>query len=125
MTLCVPLFAFFLNINCFYYCVEGLKYVITGSFRNVKCSTGRYQPTQFWSNRDTDCLMSKTKCSDIGQIMHDNISTEHEATCRCNYNNGYAFVWKPIHQSYCTPSEEDCSCYNKQCQENSKLSSGK
>ncbi|CAC5398637.1 unnamed protein product [Mytilus coruscus] len=107
------------------YVRSGLKYVITGTFRNVVCSDGRYQPIRFWSNRDTDCLFSKTKCSEIGQLMHDNKSTENDATCRCDYTNGYAFVSQPINRCFCIPSQEDCSCYNKQCPDRSILSPGK
>ncbi|CAC5379117.1 unnamed protein product [Mytilus coruscus] len=104
------------------YDVAGLKYVISGTFRNIRCSYGRYQPIRFWSNQNSVCINIKSQCIDIGQIIYDNRSTIFDATCRCDYTGGYAFVSEPRNQCFCIPSEEDCSCYIKQCPMNSTLS---
>ncbi|CAC5412104.1 unnamed protein product [Mytilus coruscus] len=100
----------------------GTKYIITGTFRNVVCSDGRYQPIRFWANENSDCLYSKSQCNGIGQIVYDNRSTIYDATCRCDYIRGYAFVSEPRNKCFCTSSEEDCSCYIKQCPNHTILS---
>lgn len=105
--------------------IVGLKYVISGTFRNVECSTGRYQPVRFWSNQNSDCLFSKSQCTGVGQIVHDNSSTIYDATCRCDYTIGYAFVSRTQNPCFCNPSEEDCSCYIKYCPANTTLSPSK
>lgn len=103
----------------------GLKYVITGILRNVVCSDGRYQPIKFWANQNNDCLYSKSQCNGIGQVVYDNRSTIYDATCSCDYIRGYAFVSEPRNKCFCTSSEEDCSCYIKQCPNYTILSPGK
>lgn len=114
------------SIQCvFEFFVVGLKYVISGSYRNVKCSQERYQPITFWSTRNTDCLYSKSTCSYTGQIVSDKMSTIADSSCRCDYRRNYAFVSQPRNPCYCTPSIEDCSCYIKHCPYNTSLSTGK
>lgn len=103
----------------------GLKYVISRTFRRFPCSTNRFQPITFWSNRSTDCLYLKSPCSETGQLVLDNTSTIGDSTCRCDYTRHYAFVSPPRNLCFCTPSLEDCSCYIKQCPENTTLSPGK
>lgn len=110
---------------CVFISFSGLKYVITETFRNVKCSAERYQPIRFWSNKDTDCLLLKTKCNELGQIVYDSRSTDNNAACRCDYTRGYAFVSQPRNQCFCIPSEEECSCLIKQCPNNTTLSPGR
>ncbi|CAG2232371.1 unnamed protein product [Mytilus edulis] len=79
------------------YVRAGLKYVISGTFRN-------------------------SQCIGIGQFIYNNISTIYEATCGCDYKRGYAFVSKTRDPCFCLPSEEDCSCYIKECQTHTSLS---
>ena len=100
------------QIFCFNY-FTGYKYVIVGSLNNVKCSAGRYQPFPFWSNGTSDCILLKSACSDKGEIL-----------CGCDNTQGFAFVTTPKNPCFCNPSEEDCSCYLKQCPDKRKLSSG-
>ncbi|XP_076071555.1 uncharacterized protein LOC143042935 [Mytilus galloprovincialis] len=100
----------------------GLKYVISGTYRNVKCSEERYQPFTFWTNRSTYCLYLKSPCSETGQLVFDNTSTIGDSTCRCDYTRHYAFLSLPRNPCFCKPSVEDCSCYIKQCPNNTTLS---
>ncbi|VDI74723.1 Hypothetical predicted protein [Mytilus galloprovincialis] len=104
------------------YVRAGLKYVISGTFRNVRCSEGRYQPVRFWSNQSSVCMNLKSKCNGFGEIVYNNISSINDATCRCDYTRGYAFVSKPRNKCFCVPLEEDCSCYIKECSTNTSLS---
>lgn len=113
----------FCNSLCIFL-LSGLKYVISGTFRNVECSYRRYQPIRFNSNENSDCLFSKSACNGIGQIVFDNRSTIVDATCRCDYSRGYVFVSKTQNPCFCTPSEEDCSCCITKCPNNTVLSSG-
>ncbi|CAG2258003.1 unnamed protein product [Mytilus edulis] len=105
------------------YVSAGLKYVISGTFRNVRCSDGRYQPVRFWSNQSSVCMNLKSECNNFGETVYNNRSSIYDATCRCDYTRGYAFVSEPRNKCLCVPSEEDCSCYNKQCPANTTLSS--
>ncbi|XP_071127700.1 uncharacterized protein [Mytilus edulis] len=100
----------------------GLKYVISGTYRNVRCSDGRYQPVRFWSNQSSVCMNLKSECNGFGEIVYNNISSINDATCRCDYTRGYAFVSKPRNKCFCVPLEEDCSCYIKKCSTNTSLS---
>ncbi|CAG2210867.1 unnamed protein product [Mytilus edulis] len=104
------------------YVRAGLKYVISGTFRNVRCSDGRYQPVRFWSNQSSVCMNLKSECNYFGEIVYNNRSTIYDATCRCDYTRGYAFVSEPQNKCFCIPSEEDCSCYIKECSTNTSLS---
>ncbi|XP_071123926.1 uncharacterized protein [Mytilus edulis] len=101
---------------------QGLKIVISGTFRNVRCSEERYQPITFLSNQSSDCLYLKSPCSDTGQITFKNLSTLTDSSCRCDYTRNYAFVSPPRNPCFCVPSVEDCSCYIKQCPYNTTLS---
>lgn len=103
----------------------GLKIVISGTFRNVRCSEERYQPITFLSNQSSDCLYLKSPCGDTGQITFKDLSTITDSSCRCDYTRSYAFVSPPRNTCFCVPTVEDCSCYIKQCPYNTTLSPGK
>lgn len=105
--------------------VQGLKYVITGTFRNVPCSDERYQPVIFLSNQRSNCLYSKSQCNEVGQIVFDNELSVMDSKCRCDNNRNFAFVSLTQNRRFCTPSEEDCTCYIKPCPNNTTLSLGK
>ncbi|CAC5377251.1 unnamed protein product [Mytilus coruscus] len=79
------------------------------------CSFNRYQPFMFWTNGSSECTFKKSLCSGKGQVIVTDKLTRKDTTCRCDYRRGYSFVLQPKHITYCVPSEEDCSCYNKQC----------
>lgn len=104
------------------YVRAGYKYVITGKRRDLSCSGGMYQPFIFWSNVSSDCVFKKSTFSEIGQVLYNNGNNKEDRNVRCDYSKGYVFV-SPIIQCYCSPSEEDCSCYRKTCTNNTKLSS--
>lgn len=51
-------------------------------------------------------------------------SASKDTTCRCDYARGYSFLLQPETITYCVPSEEDCSCYRKQCPDGHMLNAG-
>lgn len=67
------------------------------------------------------CQYQKHVCSEEGQIVVDKGSNVRDIKCRCDYRKGYAFVIKPKDECTCSPSVEDCSCYQKPCQNNSLI----
>ncbi|XP_052076822.1 uncharacterized protein LOC127714830 [Mytilus californianus] len=54
--------------------------------------------------------------SDIGSPSGDSV-------CRCDHTRGFAFLSDPNRHCYCTPSNEDCTCYKKSCPLNHTLTS--
>ncbi|XP_076070598.1 uncharacterized protein LOC143042222 [Mytilus galloprovincialis] len=100
----------------------GLKLTISGSIQGVVCDNDFYQPNKFWSSGNSRCAFKKSICSDEGQLLFNNGTTEDDRLCRCDYTKGYDFIVRPQHECYCIPSEEDCSCYNKKCSVNDILS---
>lgn len=98
---------------------------MSGGRRKKECSLDKYQPFLFWSNITHECFFSKSKCSDMGQIVYNNGTTETDSQCRCDYKKGYDFINKPVNKCYCVPSREDCSCYKKTCSGTQILSPGK
>lgn len=112
-----------------YIFIAGLKFIISGSFRNVKCLDGRYQPFTFGSSQSSDCSYLKSNCTETGQIISDlasNITDSiGDSNCRCDYRRNFAFISPPRNPCFCIPSEEDCSCYITQCPNNTILSPGK
>ncbi|CAG2254344.1 unnamed protein product [Mytilus edulis] len=63
-------------------------------------------------------------CTEEGQVLFHNGSSKEDRSCRCDFENGYAFVYRPKHPCKCTPALEDCSCYAKQCFVHFKLTPG-
>lgn len=107
-----------------FYMLLGKRYVISGERDNDNCIDLRYQPLKLWSNQSGECEFLKNECNEIGQVIVSNGSTTKDRLCRCNYNNGYDFVVKPINGCFCIPSQEDCSCYRKKCSSGENLTSG-
>ncbi|CAC5360225.1 unnamed protein product [Mytilus coruscus] len=103
---------------------KGERYVISGKREDQPCSEDRYQPLRFWSNTSTNCLLKKSPCSEIGQIVYKNGSTKEDATCRCDHGKSYGFLGRTKDLCFCLQSEEDCTCYKKQCPNGQKLYSG-
>lgn len=85
----------------------------------------RFQPFYFKTDGMSDCIYSKSFCSEEGQILHTDDSTKNDRKCRCNHKKNFSFAITPIHLSYCIPTEEDCSCYIKPCPGNLTLSASK
>lgn len=112
--------------NCIHYlpCV-GTKCVIRQNIDSAECTFKRFQPFTFSTEGYSDCIYSKSSCDYEGLVNHNNGSTTDDRNCRCDYNNGYAFVLKPRKNYFCVPSQEDCSCYQHSCEESFKLSAGK
>lgn len=92
--------------------------------KNTNCASLRYQPFKFWSYQHSQCVFSKSRCNEIGQIVSALGSTYGDRICRCDHEQGYAFLTLPKHHCYCTPSIEDCTCYRKTCPVNNTLMSG-
>lgn len=101
---------------------KGQKCVIRGNLDGEDCSTERYQPLPFRTDGLSDCVFKKTNCTDEGLIIYTHGSTTKDTQCRCDHSKGFAFLSKPKHSCYCIPSQEDCSCYQKECQRGFKLS---
>ncbi|VDI47999.1 uncharacterized protein MGAL_10B000940 [Mytilus galloprovincialis] len=99
----------------------GNKYVQRGQPDFTPCEKKRYQPFRLWSNVSGQCIFKKSQCVSDGQFLYNNGTTESDRSCRCDYTHGYAFIKKPKHPCYCIPSEEECSCYKKNCPNNTLL----
>ncbi|XP_076084462.1 uncharacterized protein LOC143055213 [Mytilus galloprovincialis] len=97
----------------------GSKLVFQPLFNLAVCDAGRYQPIVFTTDGNSECIYSKSKCADEGQLVFSNAYSSRDVTCRCDYTKGYTFVTKPKNSCFCKPSEEDCSCFVVTC---SKLS---
>ena len=96
--------------------LTGSKRVYSRGFNKGPCRDTRYQPINFVTNGNSDCIFRKSLCTEEGQILFSNGTTKTDSTCRCDYIQGYAFVTVPRNKCSCLPSEEDCSCYLKKCQ---------
>ena len=96
--------------------IAGSKRVYSRNFNRRPCNDTRYQPIKFVTNGNSDCIFRKSLCTEEGQILFTNGTTETDSTCRCDYIQGYAFVAVPRNKCSCLPSDEDCSCYKKKCQ---------
>ncbi|VDI83687.1 coiled-coil and C2 domain-containing protein 1 [Mytilus galloprovincialis] len=99
----------------------GSKLVFQPLFNLAVCDAGRYQPIVFTTHGNSDCIYSKSKCADEGQLVFSNNSSSADTACRCDYTQGYAFVTQPKNRCFCNPSDADCSCYRSTC---TKLSAG-
>ncbi|XP_052076733.1 serine/threonine-protein phosphatase 6 regulatory ankyrin repeat subunit C-like [Mytilus californianus] len=102
-------------INRTYVDPAGYKFVIAGNLDRRKCASSSYQPFTFSTKGTSTCIFEKTYCSEEGQIIFNNGSSNSDRKCRCDYTRGYDFITKPKHSCYCVPSMEDCSCCQKHC----------
>ncbi|XP_076070744.1 uncharacterized protein LOC143042351 [Mytilus galloprovincialis] len=101
---------------------EGLKTVVRGSFDGIPCDKNHYQPFKYSSSHGNSCVFLKSVCTEEGQIEStDRWPTTSDRTCRCDYRFGYTFVSQPNKHCLCVPSEEDCSCYFKECDKDQVL----
>ncbi|XP_052076719.1 uncharacterized protein LOC127714692 isoform X1 [Mytilus californianus] len=94
---------------------EGFKTVFRGSFDGVPCDENHYQPFKYSSSNGDTCVFLKSACNEEGQIESTDRQTTTDRTCRCDYRYGFSFVSNPNKFCFCVPSEEDCSCYYKEC----------
>ncbi|CAC5408763.1 unnamed protein product [Mytilus coruscus] len=102
---------------------KGSKRIFAGDFSRGICSQKRFQPFIFWTNASiNDCIYSKSKCSEEGQIVYNDNSTKDDIACRCDNKKGYSFITTPRNLCFCIPTEEDCSCHVKSCSINMTLS---
>lgn len=102
----------------------GQKYVISGRRKNTNCSDDQYQPFKFFSSKLSICAYAKSSCSEEGQIIFSEGTTKEDRSCGCDYSKGYTYLSTPKHQCFCTPKEEDCSCYIATCPNRASLLSG-
>ena len=84
-----------------------------------------YQPIRFNTSHESECQLKQSSCNEEGQLVATGGTTITDKTCRCDHTLGYAFVSRPSASCYCKPSEEDCSCYKKECPIYQKLMAGK
>lgn len=100
----------------------GYKMVLRGNIDGEKCARERYQPIRYFNTDGRYCLFQKSMCNEEGQITVVKGSSKSDSKCICDYTNGYALVSKTSNKCYCSPSEEDCSCYLKYCPNRHDLS---
>ncbi|XP_076084523.1 uncharacterized protein LOC143055275 [Mytilus galloprovincialis] len=93
----------------------GSKLVFQPLFNLAECDAGRYQPIVFTTHGNSECIYSKSKCADEGQVVYSNGSSSADTACSCDHANGYSFVTRPKNSCFCKPSEEDCSCVRVTC----------
>ncbi|VDI83333.1 Hypothetical predicted protein, partial [Mytilus galloprovincialis] len=95
----------------------GDKTVInSGNFDTESCSFERFQPFSFSTSQGNTCIYKKTVCSEEGQLVYNNGSSVYDRKCRCDYTKNFSFVsTKRINMCFCDPTNEDCSCHIKQC----------
>lgn len=105
--------------------ISGLKTVVRGGFDGVPCDETHYQPFKYSSSNGNICVFLKSTCNDKGQIESTDGLTTSDRTCRCDYRFGFSFVTQPHKSCFCVPSEEDCSCYYKECGKDQVLTPGK
>ncbi|VDI51460.1 Hypothetical predicted protein, partial [Mytilus galloprovincialis] len=61
-----------------------MKIILRGNLDAGPCSEVRYQPGQikFLANVSSECIFSKSKCNEEGQILHDKGSpTQDDYSC--------------------------------------------
>ncbi|VDI32310.1 Hypothetical predicted protein, partial [Mytilus galloprovincialis] len=91
------------------------KLVFQPLFNLAECDAERYQPIVFTTHGNSECIYSKSKCADEGQVVYSNGSSSADTACSCDHANGYSFVTRPKNSYFCKPSEEDCSCVRTTC----------
>ncbi|XP_052091588.1 uncharacterized protein LOC127728293 isoform X3 [Mytilus californianus] len=105
--------------------IEGHKSTINrNNFDTTKCRPERFQPIDFTTVGNSDCVFQKSKCVQEGQIISSlkNDSSLEDTKCLCDYTKGYSFINVPKDKCYCNPSVDDCSCYREFCPSGKKLS---
>ncbi|VDI71063.1 Hypothetical predicted protein, partial [Mytilus galloprovincialis] len=101
------------------------KYILTPDLNQVPCTASRYQPFTFTTDGNSQCVFSKSLCKASGQILAHNGSSLTDISCRCNYRHNYDYVIPPKDPCACKPSEEDCSCYIRKCEDDKVMIAGK
>ncbi|VDI73325.1 Hypothetical predicted protein [Mytilus galloprovincialis] len=101
---------------------KGRKYIVEGSPTFVPCLHDRYQPITFYRNTSSHCILLKSLCAEMGQVLAGHGSTDDDVSCRCDYRQGFDYVVRPKDICHCNPTQEDCSCVQKQCVDNRYLS---
>lgn len=104
--------------------ISGKKFILSGELNGEPCSNDFFQPFKFWSNYSSECVLTKSNCSEEGQINFSNGNTTSDRACRCDNKKGYAFVHKPNKECFCYPEYEDCSCYFRSCGDGFGLTTG-
>ncbi|XP_071164686.1 alpha-latrocrustotoxin-Lt1a-like [Mytilus edulis] len=78
------------------------------------CPHSRYQPWPIKSYEITECEVVKSLCTGIGQVACSDGSITKDATCSCDYKNGYVMTGP---DKCCSPAgDDDCFCKYHQCQ---------
>ncbi|XP_076072013.1 uncharacterized protein LOC143043718 [Mytilus galloprovincialis] len=93
--------------------MDGYKVIFRGSIDGDPCENNLYQPFKFNSSGNSGCVFKKSVCTEEGQVIYRNGTTQTDTVCRCDDSKGYAFIHRPHHRCYCVPSKEDCSCFFK------------
>lgn len=83
----------------------------------------RYQPFRL-KRLQTECTFVRSNCKEPGQVIFNRGSASKDTTCRCNFLEGWSFVSKPKAVCFGKPSEEDCTCFLKKCQQGHVLTPG-
>ncbi|VDI75505.1 Hypothetical predicted protein [Mytilus galloprovincialis] len=102
---------------------KGQKCVLKGNLDGEVCSSNRYQPFKFRTHGNSYCAYKKSFCQEEGMLIYNNGSATLDTQCRCDHTKGFAFVSMTRQNCFCIPSQEDCTCYKKACENKTKLSS--
>ncbi|CAG2185200.1 unnamed protein product [Mytilus edulis] len=102
----------------------GEKTVVnSGNFDSKPCHPDLYQPFSFSSTAGSDCIFTKTICSEVGQVIKSVGSRKNDRECRCDYSRNFSFLsTKRKSLCSCDPTKEDCSCFIKPCGQEKILS---
>ncbi|XP_063420559.1 uncharacterized protein LOC134705771 [Mytilus trossulus] len=99
--------------------IDGQKTTINrNNFDAAKCKLDRFQPMDFTTVGNSDCVFQKSKCEQEGQIAGHEIKEKTsvlDTNCLCDYTKGYSFINIPRDKCYCSPSVDDCSCFREFC----------
>ncbi|CAC5360683.1 unnamed protein product [Mytilus coruscus] len=78
------------------------------------CPHVRYQPWPVKSYEITECEVEKSSCTGIGQVPCSDGNITEDATCSCDYKNGYVMTGP---DKCCSPAgDDDCFCKYHPCQ---------
>ncbi|CAG2216774.1 unnamed protein product [Mytilus edulis] len=100
---------------------SGFRAVLSGNLDVEKCSDTYFAPFMYWSNDSVECPYQKSVCAEEGQVILDNGSEEEDVKCFCDYRQGYEYIFKPKHDCYCSPTDEDCTCFRKKCKDEGSI----
>lgn len=121
-----------LNLIKYFLCTikstfSGDKTVVnSGNFDSKPCHPDLYQPFSFSSTAGSDCIFTKTICSEEGQVIKSVGSRRTDRECRCDYSRNFSFLsTKRKSMCSCDPTKEDCSCFIKPCGQEKILSPGR